>query len=168
MRALCRTRRAVDQFCMISLLLLFSFRWCVSFFVLPLQCEANRCAVCVYEKFISFIIELNNRPFASSAAWRESTAHRLCSLQTHIQTSKLHLYCSRFVFVFGVFRTRQTISNQRNAFFCSFKWIEMIWGVFFFLLLSVASLLSYAVVMSLQFFIVFDEEREEKKHYIFH
>lgn len=139
MRALCRTRRAVDQFCMISLLLLFSFRCCVSFFVLPLQCEANRCAVCVYEKFISFIIELNNRPFAIRPQHGVSRPHTVSAVCRHTFKPPNCICIVRDSYLFSVFfeRAKQYRINEMpfSARLSELKWFEEFFSFFFSLLL---------------------------------
>lgn len=104
------------------------FRCCCDFhFGFFLSCEANRCAVCIYEKFISFIIELNNRPFASSAVWRESIAHRLQFADTHFKP--LNCICIvRVSYLFSVFyeRAKQYRINEMpfSARLSELKWFE--------------------------------------------
>lgn len=101
---------------------------CVLFFALPLQCEANRCAVCVYEKFISFIIELNNRPFAIRPQHGVSRPHTVSAVCRHTFKPPNCICIVRDSYLFSVFfeRAKQYRINEMpfSARLSELKWFE--------------------------------------------
>lgn len=157
--------RFVDQFYLISFsFFLFILRMRLLVRLFARQCETNRCAVCIYEKFISFNIELNNRTFPSRPTKASVSAHHTTPQHKHRHQHSfaLHSYCLLFCICFHylVFAcgTKQYRINA-NAFFSAslrVNWSDL--GAFSF---HVGS----QNVMSLQFFKYFSFEDLKTKTY---